>query len=104
MDFMSNARLGEQGKSSVIYYANKTLNEAQRAYTTIKKELLAMVFTFDKFRNYLLHTAILLFIDHWTPMYFLNQKDAKARPTVDISTSSVQYEKRYFLSRAKNSI
>ncbi|KAL6347660.1 hypothetical protein AAG906_026188 [Vitis piasezkii] len=43
-DFAIGAVLGqrEDGKPYVIYYASKTLNEAQRNYTTIEKELLAM--------------------------------------------------------------
>ncbi|KAL4368813.1 hypothetical protein GQ457_05G020560 [Hibiscus cannabinus] len=32
-----------------IYYASKTLNDAQVSYTTTKKELLAVIFAFDKF-------------------------------------------------------
>ena len=32
----------EDGKPYVVYYASKTLNEAQRNYTTIEKELLAL--------------------------------------------------------------
>ncbi|RVW89458.1 Retrovirus-related Pol polyprotein from transposon 17.6 [Vitis vinifera] len=43
----------EDGKPYVIYYASKTLNEAQRNYTTTEKELLAVVFVLDKFRAYL---------------------------------------------------
>ncbi|KAL6334587.1 hypothetical protein AAG906_019090 [Vitis piasezkii] len=41
-DFAIGAVLGqrEDGKPYVIYYASKTLNEAQRNYTTIEKELL----------------------------------------------------------------
>ncbi|RVW23220.1 hypothetical protein CK203_100443 [Vitis vinifera] len=42
----------EDGKPYVIYYASKTLNEAQRNYTTIEKELLVVVFALDKFRAY----------------------------------------------------
>ena len=38
----------------MVYYASKTLNEAQRNYTTIEKELLAVVYALDKFRAYLL--------------------------------------------------
>ncbi|GJT67686.1 reverse transcriptase domain-containing protein [Tanacetum coccineum] len=36
-----------------IHYASKTMNEAQENYTTTVKELLAVVFAFDKFRQYL---------------------------------------------------
>ncbi|RVW95570.1 Retrovirus-related Pol polyprotein from transposon 17.6 [Vitis vinifera] len=45
-DFAIGAVLGqrEDGKPYVIYYASKTLNEAQRNYTTTEKELLAVVF------------------------------------------------------------
>ncbi|RVW23639.1 Transposon Ty3-G Gag-Pol polyprotein [Vitis vinifera] len=51
-DFAIGAVLGqrEDGKPYVIYYASKTLNEAQRNYTTTEKELLAVVFALDKFR------------------------------------------------------
>ncbi|XP_075483649.1 uncharacterized protein LOC142523803 [Primulina tabacum] len=36
-----------------IYYASKTLDEAQLNYATIEKELLAVVFALDKFHSYL---------------------------------------------------
>ncbi|GKC39651.1 reverse transcriptase domain-containing protein, partial [Tanacetum coccineum] len=36
-----------------IHYASKTMNKAQENYTTTEKELLAVVFAFDKFRQYL---------------------------------------------------
>ena len=36
-----------------IYYANRTLDDAQRNYITTKKELLVIVFAFNKFRSYL---------------------------------------------------
>ena len=36
----------KEGKVNAIYYASKTLNEAQVNYATTKKELLAMVFAF----------------------------------------------------------
>ena len=38
-------------KSHVIYYASHTLNEAQLNYATTEKELLAIVFAFEKFRQ-----------------------------------------------------
>ena len=39
----------EGGKPYVVYYASKTLNEAQRNYTTTEKELLAVVYALNKF-------------------------------------------------------
>ena len=50
-DLAIEAVLGkkEDGKPHVVYYASKTLNEAQRNYTTTEKELLAMVYALDKF-------------------------------------------------------
>ncbi|GKD39454.1 reverse transcriptase domain-containing protein [Tanacetum coccineum] len=36
-----------------IHYASKTINEAQENYTTTEKELLAVIFAFDKLHQYL---------------------------------------------------
>ena len=59
-DFAIGVVLGQRddGKPYVIYYASKTLNEAQRNYTTIEKELLAVVFALDKFRAYLVGSSL----------------------------------------------
>lgn len=40
-------------KHNAIVYASKSLIGAQLNYATTKKELLAVVFTIDKFRSYL---------------------------------------------------
>ncbi|RVW33136.1 Retrovirus-related Pol polyprotein from transposon opus [Vitis vinifera] len=63
-DLAMGAVLGqrEDGKPYVIYYASKTLNEAQRNYTTTEKELLAVVFALDKFRAYLVGSSIVVFM------------------------------------------
>ncbi|KAL4378792.1 hypothetical protein GQ457_02G028570 [Hibiscus cannabinus] len=42
-----------------IYYASKILNDAQVNYTTKEKEMLAVIFAFDKFRSYLIGTKII---------------------------------------------
>ncbi|XP_076935595.1 uncharacterized protein LOC143602326 [Bidens hawaiensis] len=41
-------------KLLVIYYASKSLSEAQLNYTTTEKEFLAVVYSLDKFRSYIL--------------------------------------------------
>ncbi|RVW42170.1 Gag-Pol polyprotein [Vitis vinifera] len=56
-----------------------TLNEAQRNYTTIEKELLAVVFALDKFLVYLMGSFIVVFTDHSALKYLLTKQDAKAR-------------------------
>ncbi|KAJ0568662.1 putative nucleotidyltransferase, Ribonuclease H [Helianthus annuus] len=54
-DYAVGAVLGQRKDKQFhpIYYASKTLNDAQENYTTMEKELLAVVFAFDKFRSYL---------------------------------------------------
>ena len=50
----------EDGKPYVVYYASKTLNEAQRNYTTTKKDLLVVVYALDKFRTWWGQTSLFL--------------------------------------------
>ncbi|KAL4272605.1 hypothetical protein GQ457_13G015840 [Hibiscus cannabinus] len=55
-DYAVGAVLGQR-KGRIfhpIYYASKTLNDAQVNYTTTEKEMLAVIFAFDKFRSYLI--------------------------------------------------
>lgn len=50
-NYAMRAVLGQrkQKKPNVAYYASKMLNDAQMNYTTIKKDLLAVVFNLYKF-------------------------------------------------------
>ena len=68
----------EDGNPYVVYYARKTLNEAQRNYNTIEKELLAVVYALDKFRAYLVGSNIVIFTDHSALKYLLTKQDEKA--------------------------
>ena len=80
-DLAIGAVLGqrENGKPHVVYYASKTLNEAQRNYTTTEKELLAMVYALHKFRAYMVGSDIVIFTDHSALKYLLTKQNAKAR-------------------------
>ena len=60
-----------------IYYASRTLLEAQLNYTTTEKEFLSVVFGFDKFRAYLVGTKVTAYTDHLAIKYLLQKKDAK---------------------------
>ncbi|XP_070681806.1 uncharacterized protein [Malus domestica] len=66
-------------KPHVIYYASRTLNDAQLNYSTTKKELLAVVFALDKFRSYLPGTKVIIYTDHAALKYLLTNKEAKPR-------------------------
>ncbi|XP_017970395.1 PREDICTED: uncharacterized protein LOC108660654 [Theobroma cacao] len=80
-DYAVGAVLGQR-KDKIfhsIYYASKTLNEAQKNYTTTEKELLAVVFTFDKFHSYLVGTKVIVYIDHSAIKYLIAKKDTKPR-------------------------
>ena len=69
----------EEGKPYVVYYTSKTLNEAQRNYTTTEKELLEVVYALDKFHAYLVRSDIIIFTNHSALKYLLTKQDAKAR-------------------------
>ena len=61
----------------VIYYARRTLNDAQLNYATTEKELLAIVFTFDKFRPYLIGNKATVHTDHSAIKYLMKKKRIK---------------------------
>nr|GEY48360.1 reverse transcriptase domain-containing protein [Tanacetum cinerariifolium] len=62
-----------------IHYASKTMNEAEANYTTIKKEMLAVVYAFEKFRFFLIMNKSIVYTDHSALKYLFAKKDAKAR-------------------------
>ncbi|GJW23196.1 reverse transcriptase domain-containing protein, partial [Tanacetum coccineum] len=66
IDYAVGAVLGQKIDKHFkpIHYANKTINEAQENYTTTKKELLAAIFAFDKFRQYLVLSKTIVFTNH----------------------------------------
>jgi hypothetical protein len=80
-DYAVGAVLGQrkEGRVHTIYYASKTLNEAQLNYATTEKELLAVVFAFEKFRSYIVNSKVIVCTDHAAIKYLLAKKDAKPR-------------------------
>nr|GFA42070.1 DNA-directed DNA polymerase [Tanacetum cinerariifolium] len=62
-----------------IHYASKTMTKAQIHYTTTEKEMLAIVYAFEKFRPYLVLSKSIVYTDHSTLKYLLSKQDAKPR-------------------------
>ncbi|GJY81960.1 reverse transcriptase domain-containing protein [Tanacetum coccineum] len=95
-DFAIGAVLGQRHEKHFrpIHYASKTLIEAQTNYTTTEKELLAIVYAFEKFRSYLIMNK---------SIEFDFKVIATKEPRTSQSRSSVQigkprYETSMFLS------
>ena len=78
-DYAMGAVLGQRADKTFrpIYYASKTFNEAKESYSTTEKEMLAMVFAYEKFRPYILGSHVIVHIDHTTIKYLMEMKDAK---------------------------
>nr|GEV08376.1 DNA-directed DNA polymerase [Tanacetum cinerariifolium] len=62
-----------------IHYASKTMTEAQIHYTTTEREMLAVVYAFEKFRPYLVLSKSIVYTDHSALKYLLSKQDAKPR-------------------------
>nr|GFA47653.1 reverse transcriptase domain-containing protein [Tanacetum cinerariifolium] len=80
-DFAIGAVLGQRHEKHFkpIHYASKTMNDAETNYTTIEKEMLAVVYAFKKFRSYLIMNKSIVHTDHSALKYLFAKKDAKAR-------------------------
>nr|GEU76600.1 reverse transcriptase domain-containing protein [Tanacetum cinerariifolium] len=80
-DFASGAVLGQRKTKHFqpIQYASKTMTEAQIHYTTTEKEMLAVVYAFEKFWPYLVFSKSIVYTDHSALKYLLSKQDAKSR-------------------------
>nr|GFC39641.1 reverse transcriptase domain-containing protein [Tanacetum cinerariifolium] len=80
-DYAVGAVLGQRIEKHFwpIHYASKTMNEAEANYTTTEKEMLAVVYAFEKFRSYLIMNKSIVYTDHSALKYLFAKKDAKAR-------------------------
>nr|GEW47514.1 hypothetical protein CTI12_AA107640 [Tanacetum cinerariifolium] len=80
-DFAIGAVLGKRKTKHFqpIHYASKTMTDAQAHYTTTEKELLAVVYAFEKFRPYLVLSKSIVYTNHSALKYLFNKQDAKPR-------------------------
>ncbi|XP_070005422.1 uncharacterized protein [Nicotiana sylvestris] len=54
-----------------------TLSGAQLNYTVTEKEMLVVVFAFDKFRSYLIGSKVIVYADHAAIRYLIEKKKSK---------------------------
>nr|GEU51161.1 DNA-directed DNA polymerase [Tanacetum cinerariifolium] len=80
-DFAIGAVLGQckMKHFQPIHYASKTMTEVQIDYTTTEKEILSVVYAFEKFRLYLFLSKSIVYTDHSALKYLLSKQDAKPR-------------------------
>ena len=83
-DYAMGAVLGQRTEKifKVIYYASKTFNKAQENYSTTEKEMLAMVFSCEKFRPYILGSHVIIHTNQAAIKYLMVKKDSKPRITI----------------------
>nr|GFB48813.1 reverse transcriptase domain-containing protein [Tanacetum cinerariifolium] len=55
------------------------MNQAEANYTTIEKEMLALVYAFENFRSYLIMKKSIVYTDHSVLKYLFAKKYAKVR-------------------------
>ena len=82
-DYAIGAVLGQKidKKTHVIYYTSKMLTETQWNYATTEKELLAVVYALEKFRQYLLRSKITVYTYHAALKYLMTKKEEKPHLT-----------------------
>nr|GEY86868.1 uncharacterized protein [Tanacetum cinerariifolium] len=80
-DFVIGAVLGQRQDKHFrpIHYASKTMTEAKSNYTIMEKEMLVVVYAFEKFWSYLIMNKSMVYTDHSALKYLFAKKDSKAR-------------------------
>lgn len=62
-----------------ICYASRALNDAEKRYSTIEKELLAIVYAVEQFRPYIYGRRFTIITDHKPLVWLMNLKDHSSR-------------------------
>ncbi|GJT68635.1 reverse transcriptase domain-containing protein [Tanacetum coccineum] len=78
-NFAVGAILGQKDGKNIhlIYFAIKTLNAAQQNYTITEKELMVVVFVFEKFPSYLVLSKTTVHTNHSALRRLFKKQDAK---------------------------
>nr|GFA60614.1 reverse transcriptase domain-containing protein [Tanacetum cinerariifolium] len=80
-DFAIGAVLGQCQEKHFrpIHYASKTMTKEESNYTITEKEILAVVYAFEKFMSYLIMNKSIVYTDHFALKYLFAKKDSEAR-------------------------
>ena len=66
----------QEGKEIVIAYASRALTVHEKKFSTIEREMLALVYGLKRFRHYLYGNEILIYSDHhplvWLQFFEVN--------------------------------
>lgn len=70
---------GEIGKDLPIAFASRTLNDAEKRYSTTEREMLAIYWSIKQFRTYLFATQFVVITDHKPLQWVFKVKDIYSR-------------------------
>lgn len=87
---------GPIGKDKSVAFASRTLSKTEENYSTIEKELLAIVWACKYFRPYLFGNKFTLYTDHRPLQYVFNIKDPSSKLVRwRLSLEEFDYEIKY---------
>nr|GEV39513.1 reverse transcriptase domain-containing protein [Tanacetum cinerariifolium] len=94
-DFTIGAVLGQRQDKHFrpTLYASKTMTEAESNYTTTEKEMLAVVYAFEKFWSYLILNKSIVYTDHFALKYMFAKKDSKSSEGVYLARKLLKFSK-----------
>ena len=70
---------GDNEKDQLVVYVSRQLTPAERNYSTIERECLAMVFSVQKFQHYLLCNPMVFFVNHMAIKFLVNKAELSGR-------------------------